>query len=187
MRSNVPSFYNFIKSLFGLEARDILRKWSRVHISLIQIRERIRFLRNYKRFKLLPPHLSSLFNNSISFSNNKSSLAYDNVKSKTALRVLNIEIADAFRSLRRYRHTELQLAIAAYNFIPSYILDNYCNRQSRFFQHVFASERRRMDGKLGWMIARKHKTSAASLSFSYYCNFAPKTGKNIYKRNLKRS
>lgn len=63
--------------------------------------------------------------NNVSFADRRSVATYNCVRFRTALRILNIEIADAHRSLRRNRLEELHLVRVIYNSIPAYLLDNF--------------------------------------------------------------
>lgn len=132
MRSFNIGFFSYIERFFGVEAKVNLKRWSRIHISIIKTREKIFFSKKCKRLKLLPQHLS-FSSNYISLIDHRSVTSYNNLRFRTAFRILNIELSDTHRYLRHLRYNELHLARYLFDFIPRYILENFFKRQFHFF------------------------------------------------------
>lgn len=167
-------FFRTIERDFGYDARATLKKWSRTVINIIKVKSKITFLRVCRDNCLIPPHLSKHKEFKTTFFSQQLLQLYKRLLFRSAVGILKLEIADAYKHLRFLRAAEASLVRRVYGCLPSYITRKFFTEQQAFFQRFERQLKIDRERKLNW-ISHSSRSAGSSLSpLRYFCVIPPR-------------
>jgi len=133
MRQNTqfyPSFFfKFTQATFGKFSLKLLKLWIKHRKIIIRNSLRIKFLKFCVRNNIIPQHLYYFYQHNINLSYYGSIIRFERLKYSHTMKLLKIELNDAFRTLHRTQifHLEKRLSQC----IPTYIDNSFLEKQKQ--------------------------------------------------------
>jgi len=185
MRHNTRfySFFNYISITFGSFSLKLLKEWIKHRKNIIKNTQRIRYLKFCINNDIVPRHLHFLHQHNINLTHYRALDRYRRLNDLHMMRILRIELNDAFRSIHSSRVQILHLVKKITHCIPTYINNSFFKKQEQSLHYFHQKERQSMDKKIRWLFERKAKDSVQNVrKIKYYCQVPIKTAQSAEMR-----
>jgi len=167
------SFFNYILITFGSFSLKLLKAWVKHRKDIIKNTQRIRFLKFCINNDIVPKHLYCIHQQNINLTCYKSIKRYERLNNLHTMRILRIELNDAFRKVHRSKFHILKLVKKITHCIPTYINNSFFDRQEQSLYHFYLQERNKIDKKIKWLLDKKDKDSTHNIKTIKYYYYGP--------------
>jgi len=170
LRENTLSFFRFILLVFGGYTLRLMKLWIKHRKIMLKNKNRIKFLKFCIEQKLVPQHLYQIQRHNINFTHVESIRRYNRMKNQMLVRILKMELNEAFRTLHNSRRLILFFMRRIASQVPCYICDDFFHRQELSLKEFWRKEVNKLDKKMNWLISKRNKERSDHIKpIKYYC------------------
>jgi len=172
MRYITHSFFKFILLTFGVYPMKLMKLWTKQRKNVIKSKYRIKFLKFCIEHNIVPQHLYQIQRHNINVKHFESIKKYNRLKDCIMVKILKIELNEAFRNLHQAKREILQLARQIARHIPAYICDSFFEKQERFLHTFLQKEKKTIDKKIKWLHIKHRKNLIKHIkTIEYFCTY----------------
>lgn len=153
MRHTSISFFNFILMIFGDVPVKFMKLWINYQMS-IRNRVRIKFIKFCIHNDIVPQHLQFIHNSKLNFSHFSVMSKFKHLKYIFILRLLKMELNDAFRSINHSQREILHLVRKISLHILTHITESFFAKQRQYLGSVNNYEFDKIDKKICWLLLK---------------------------------
>jgi len=165
-------FFYYIRITFGIHPNNLLKLWIKHRRSIIALKIKIMFLKSCLRRGIIPPHLMYIMTTKLQISNYLVNNKVNSLRYKFALKMIKMELSDAYKSLNLMKLKIFRLTREVYKYLPVYILNNFFNSQESSLHRIFTEEKNRINKKIDWLNFKQTKlnyTNTKQIHYYYSC------------------
>jgi len=150
-------FFSYIRSQFGIETCNSLKHFKKLTDQSINLRIRIKFLKECLKLKLVPPHLDicNRYEKFSMFSDGSKKrlkiLFFNHVKT-----VLRLELSDTYQHLITIRNKLFKLYKRIHRLLPTFVLMDFFGYQKRYNREKWANNTTRINKKIEWLVLKNN-------------------------------
>jgi len=158
MRFRKFRFFSYIKAQFETNTCKLLKEFIKLIDQSIMLRLRIRFLKSYNTFNLIPPHLEMCKR----YENNLC-IFHDSSKKRLKLliqkhvTVLRVELDDAYRQLASNSNMTFKIHNEIMKLLPWCVANRFFVYQENNGNAKWIKEINRVSKKIEWLVEKKNE------------------------------
>jgi len=134
-----------------------MKLWIKHRKTMVMNKCRIRFLKFCIEHNIVPQHLYRIQCHSINVTHYRSIKRYNNLKKYMVLKILKLELNEAFRTLHNSRRQVLHLGRQIASQVPGYIVNTFFYKQDKFLEEFYRKEENKLDKKMSWLIVKQNR------------------------------
>ena len=145
------SFFQYIGRNFGTNIVKQFKIWIDRHRSIVKMKQRIIFLKNCIKHKIIPTHLNRFNGYELNLQGSKSRSAYTNIHNKFVFSMLRNEVNDLYFHTKRLTSNIYKVVRFLFDRVPIYICNKFFRTQAYTLHKLWNFEYRRLVNKFNWL------------------------------------